>query len=406
MRGRWHFHVACHVNRQTILRRGTAIGAVIAAVCATSSACSRTGLPLSMGGSGSTAASTSSGLCSAATTVRAIGSPLDLYVMLDQSGSMSDEVAGGITKWVAVTNALQAFVEAPNAEGVGIGIQYFAVAPGNLMCPLTCHTNVDCGDACGECNHPFGGEVGTCWNAVTPGGNDSCAAADYAEPEVEIANLPGNAAAIVASMNAHTPVSGTPTSAALQGAIDHASDWAKTHAGHAVVDVLATDGDPSECDTDLGDIQTIAASGLPKIRTFVIGVGSSTANLNGIANAGGTNHAYIVDTDADTNAQFLAALEEIQHIVLACSYQVPTPAGGGTVDPANVNVEFASGDGSPPAVFDQVPNVGDCPSQGGAWYYDNPIKPTKIVLCPATCTGVSADAKGEIDIVLGCKTVG
>ena len=42
----------------------------------------------------------------------------------------------------------------------------------------------------------------------------------------------------------------TPTSAALDGAIIHAKDWQTAHPAELTVVVFATDGDPSECDTN------------------------------------------------------------------------------------------------------------------------------------------------------------
>ena len=79
--------------------------------------------------------------------------------------------------------------------------------------------------------------------------------------------------------------------------------------------VLATDGDPTECDTSISGIDAIAASGVsmsPKISTFVIGVGSSLSNLNSIAMAGGTQQAFLVDTGGNVNQQFLAAMNAIR----------------------------------------------------------------------------------------------
>jgi len=375
-------------------------------------ACSRTGLPVwgAAGGSGGMGSSSSSpGLCSAATTVKAQSTPLDLYIMLDQSGSMADEVAGGVMKWTAVTNAIEAFVNSPDATGVGVGIQYFAVPPGGSNgCPVTCKLNTDCPDGCGECWHYGGVEIGHCWNSVQPGGGgESCDAADYAVPEVEIGVLPENAQNIVDSMALHQPSTGTPTSAALAGAIEHAKDWAKLRPTHTVVDVLATDGDPTSCDTSIPDIEAIAEDGAtqkPAVRTFVIGVGSSTSNLNGIAAAGGTQHAYIVDTNADTNAQFLAALDDIRHVALACSFVIPLPSTGNP-DYSSINVQYSPGDGSTPEVLMEVPDVVHCPMVGNAWYYDNPKKPTEIILCKATCDKISGDKLGQVDVVLGCKSV-
>jgi hypothetical protein len=334
--------------------------------------------------------------------VKADKIPLDLYIMLDQSGSMSDPVSGG-TKWSTVTAALDTFVAQPSLAGVSVGLQYFGVQPGGGSCTtFSCTFDADCGaSACGPCSG------GLCVGALSSGGVDSCTAADYAKPEVEIAALPGAAIAIVASMALHSPLTGTPTSAALQGAVDHAKVWAQAHPGDAVVAVLATDGDPNECDSNLSHIDAIAAqaaSGTPKVLTFVIGVGSLLANLNGIAAAGGTQHAYLVDTGGNVNQQFLDAMNAIRHAALGCEYAIPAPSGGGTPDYGTVNVVYTPNGGAS-QTFPYVMSKAQCPANGDGWYYDNAAHPSKIILCDSTCTHLEADSTGEVDITLGCSTV-
>src|SRR5262249_24841427 len=152
---------------------------------------------------------------------------------------------------------------------------------------------------------------------------DSCNSVDYATADVPIAPLPGVASSIINSINAHGPNTGTPTLPALAGAIAYARTWAVAHPGHVVIDIFATDGEPGECDTDLNHINAVAAAGVagtPKILTFVIGVGQLQAALNGIAAAGGTGQAFIVDTNTMATQQFLAALNMIRGTALGCNY--------------------------------------------------------------------------------------
>jgi hypothetical protein len=346
----------------------------------------------------------------ATSVVKADKIPLDLFIMLDQSSSMTDTVSGGGTKWSTVTSALDTFVQQPGLDGVSVGIQYFGVPPTNsATCTvLTCTVDADCGDAaCGPCFNLSGmPNAGGCVGIVTSLG-DSCAATDYATPAVEIAPLPGAAAALVASIGMHSPTTGTPTSAALQGAVDHSKVWAQSHAGDAVVAVLATDGDPSGCDESLPDIDAIAAAafaGTPSIMTFVIGVGPSLSSLNGIAAAGGTTSAFLVDTGGNVNQQFLDAMDAIRHAALGCQYLIPTPVSG---DPNfdEVNVVYQPGGGGPAETFPNVMNQASCPASGNGWYYNNPAAPTQIILCPSTCTAVEGDMTGEVDVTLGCTTV-
>ncbi|MBV8756788.1 MAG: VWA domain-containing protein [Deltaproteobacteria bacterium] len=337
----------------------------------------------------------------ATSIVKADKIPLDLYVMLDQSSSMSDSVSGGGTKWSTVTSALGTFLQQPGLDGVSVGIQYFGVPHGGATCSsLSCQVDSDCGaTACGPC------VANVCVGFFGTSG-DSCTASDYATAAVEIAPLPGAASPLVSSMGMHSPTTGTPTSAALQGAVDHAKAWKQAHPSDAVVAVLATDGDPSECDTSLPNIDAIAAAalaGTPSIMTFVIGVGPSLTSLNGIAAAGGTMQAFLVDTGGNVNQQFLDAMNAIRHAALGCVYQIPLPTDGAP-DYNAVNVVYQPMGGNA-QTFPRVMDMASCPANGNGWYYDNPANPTQIILCPASCTLVEADMTGEIDVTLGCATV-
>jgi hypothetical protein len=340
-------------------------------------------------------------------TTKAQQLPLDIYVMLDQSASMDNSVTGG-TKWSAVTSALKTFLHQPGLTGISVGIQYFGLpASGAPQCTvMDCTQDSDCGPAaCGPCYYDYYYGYGYCSGAS---GEDSCNAADYAHPDVEIAPLDATVIGqLETSIAAHSPTTLTPTSAALQGAIDHAKSWAGFHPGHVTIVIFATDGVPTECNEDQGAIDAIAAagvSGTPKVLTFVIGVGDSLANLNGVAAAGGTQSAFLVDTTANVNQQFLAALNTIRGAALGCSYTIPSPDGG-SADVHKINVQYTPGSGGAARLIPQVPNQAACPLSGDAWYYDDPAAPTKILLCKATCDVVGGDASGQVDIVLGCTTI-
>ena len=332
--------------------------------------------------------------------------PLDMYIMMDQSGSMSETVASGATKWDAVSSALTGFVQQPEAAGIGVGIGFFPYTSG-LQCNVIpfCATDADCGPVgCGPCAPPLPGFPGVCGGAT----GDSCVAADYAKPDVAIAVLPGVGTAIINAMNAHGPTGGTPTSAALQGTVDYAKAWAIAHPDHAVIAVLATDGVPSGCNENAGFINGIAATalaGVPSIKTFAIGVGSDLTLLQGIAAAGGTGQAFLIDTNQNATDQFLQALNEIRGAALSCAYLIPPAPVGETIDYGAINVQYTP-DGGMPVGLPKAKNVGECPPAPAlAWYYDNEAAPKQIMLCPGACDTISADVKGKMDVVLGCATV-
>ncbi|MFT3766776.1 MAG: VWA domain-containing protein [Minicystis sp.] len=357
----------------------------------------------------------------AADVNKAVPVTLDMFVMLDQSGSMSDPIPGGQTKWEAVTSAIASFLAQPSAEGIGVGIQYFGLYPGGGLCPGFCYQDADCGPTGGPCSG------GRCLNSFCSADADcgafapcdpgqklcncaqSCDAADYAKADVEIAALPGVAPAIIASMAYHAPVADTPTSAAIQGAIDHAKAWAAANPTHQVVVVLATDGAPAICDTNPNHINAIAASGInsmPRVPTFVIGIGQLLDALNDIAQAGGTEQAFLIKTSqSDVSQQFVDAMNTVRAGTLSCAFAIPNPANG-EPDYGLVNVQYTPGAaGSMPVIIPKVASAADCPDDGDAWYYDDELAPTRIIACKTTCDTLSHDAKGEVDVLIGCKTI-
>jgi hypothetical protein len=423
-----------------------------------------------LAGNGSSSGGSVSGLgddC-AGDLIEAERIPLDMYVMLDVSGSMTEATAGDatITKWDAVSSALSDFVKDPASAGMGMGLQVFPIVHPDA--PASCKSNTQCGEF-GPCflkacwgydealvpceTDAYCGRFGPCIEFAQCAGNRDfvCAAEDiglncgtdpdtgqplgacsalasstclstadcrpatYATPATPIAELPGAQAALVAAIEAAGPEDGglTPSGPALQGAIDQASSWAQAHPERQVVAVLATDGLPTLCEpVEIADVAALAASGRrlnPAVSTFVIGVvgpadADAPANLNSIARSGGTTKAFIVDTAGDVQQQFRDALNKIRASGLSCELAVPAPMGGQSLDYQQVNVTFDSGSG--PTNLLGVANADACTEQGG-WHYDvEPGKgtPTRIVACPTTCTQFQETDMGSVQIRLGCQT--
>jgi hypothetical protein len=331
--------------------------------------------------------------------------PLDIYVLFDQSGSMNQDVTGG-TKWNVIKGALQTFVQNPASSGISIGIGYFPYVPPGV--PGFCTVDNDCGT------------YGPCVGGVDLGGGthlfgncakaDACTASTYKQ-DVDIALLPGVAGAIVNSLNSHGPGGGTPTYPALEGSYAYVKAWASAHPNEKTILVLATDGDPSGCANNT--VQTIstnlvapALAGNPSILTFVIGVGSSLTSLNQIAQSGGTNQAFIVDTAADPAGQFLAAMKAIEtSVLLGCQYAVPAPTTGDPFDKNKVNVQYTP-NGSTAISLGRVNDASQCTPTAGGWYYDDLTNPKQIILCDSSCTGINSGTGATVEIVLGCATHG
>jgi hypothetical protein len=89
---------------------------------------------------------------------------------------------------------------------------------------------------------------------------------------------------------------------------------------------------------------------------------------------------------------------------LACNLDIPMPSSGEAIDPSNVNVRYLPGGMTPGATLYRVVDASACGSSGG-WYYNDPVTPTQIVLCPASCTEVQSDAAAKLQVELGCASV-
>ena len=302
--------------------------------------------------------------------------PVDMYVMFDQSSSMGDPLPMSnppTTWWGAAQQAVTNFVNDPRAAGsqpgrpaMSVGIQFF----------------------------PLGG--------MEP---QSCTA-NYKTPEVELGLLPGNAAAVAGAIAKHQPTAFTPTAPALSGAIAHMKEWAPKHPGHVPVVVLVTDGFPTECDPrDITDIAQIAATAFntePAVRTFVVGfnLGAGGPALKELAVAGGTNDAFLIN-GGDIGSQFVDAMLSISSTPLACDFKLPTPPAGQPLDVSRISVTFTPNATMTGAQIPKLNGLGDCDlNMNTGWFFDSPTSPTKIEVCPGTCAKLSA---GAVRILTGCR---
>lgn len=287
----------------------------------------------------------------------AIVSPLDMIVLLDRSGSMSGAL------WDGSVAALTNFFQNPGGAEVSAGISYFP----------------------------------------PPGGALECQPSSYDPLHVPIVDLATSATTLVDDMQVQIPEGDdTPTYAGLYGTLLHANDHQDQNPDHVVVVVLASDGDPTACNTDIFDIADLAATAhaYNGVRTFVIAIqGATVQNLDEIAAAGGTTAALDVTTDI---TQFQLKMDEIRKEVLACEYVIPEPEGQ-EFDPTKVNVRYTPGGGAAESI-PQADDLADCGDDPG-WYYDNPVMPTKIIFCPASCALIQSDDMAKVDFVFGCPTV-
>jgi hypothetical protein len=312
--------------------------------------------------------------------------PLDIYIMFDQSGSMScpaDRTGAGLNcinenvpsrRIDDVRSAVVQFLQDPASQGIGVGIGYFG---------------------------------------YMQAGSTSCDPSAYSMPGVTIAPLPGNAQAIIDNLNSKTPTGETPTGPAIRGACTYAYQWQNQNPSHITVVLLVTDGFPEApvtsqnggCTPTIDDAvqaATTCATLNPPLNVFVVGVGRQLTNLNDIAVAGGTQQAYLVG-GTDVSGQVLQALNTIRATAqIPCALRIPSAPSGQTIQYNKVNVSYCNASRQS-ITFLNVENSAGCDSQNGGWYYDDPAAPTQIQLCEASCNTVSAPG-GSLLTTLGCDT--
>ncbi len=308
--------------------------------------------------------------------------PVNLVLMYDRSGSMGDPSEGfdPSLKWIPVGSGMKSFFADPGSSGMNASLQFF----------------------------PLGADVA------------AMCAAPYGTPEVAMTPLT-SAAALSAAIDRTSPGGGTPTLPALEGAIRYAGTVAAARPTDKTVIVLVTDGEPGYridgqnvtgcADNDVAHVALAARAafaGAPSIPTYVIGVGPSLQNLNAIAAAGGTSQAIMVSVSdpSQTKAIFEKSLETIRAETLSCDLPMPAPPSGEQLDVSAVNVAFTSGAGAETILTYDAACGGQAGASGAGWHYDDVASPTKISLCPASCSAAQADRAGKLTIAFGCLTKG
>jgi hypothetical protein len=200
----------------------------------------------------------------------------------------------------------------------------------------------------------------------------------------------------------------TPTLAAYSGLVA-SLDSAPSDTLRAIV--MVTDGVPEQCQ-GANDIQLVAeAVRNSGVQTFAIGVANppgdqtpnNLPNLDLVAEAGGTERAFIIATGnpAQTQAEFKAVIDEIRGTSLSCNMQIPLPPVGTVFVPEQVNVIYGSGTADDARLtYDPECGVPD------AWRYDDPAAPSSIILCPESCGRAQREVSASLKVEFGCERNG
>jgi Mg-chelatase subunit ChlD len=164
--------------------------------------------------------------------------PVDVFAVIDRSGSMEEMTSSGVSRWSATKSAFRDFLDQAPA-GMGFGLSLFPV-PGDQTA--------------------------------------SCKTDHYRYAALPIADVASMARGALARLDAAPPQGQTPTAPALSAALELATSYGAMHPERSVVVVLATDGLPTTCaPTDAAALAALAREALEgpgHVRTLVVASGS------------------------------------------------------------------------------------------------------------------------------------
>jgi hypothetical protein len=282
--------------------------------------------------------------------------PADLLLVLDRSGSMSYDIGSDVyctdakapanctTRWSTVTTSLNQVLSSASGD-VQWGLKFFT-SPGGSTCTVNAGADV---------------------------------------------KIPATAADITAAISGTSPANQTPTTAAINSAVEYLNGL---NDGRSHFILLATDGQPN-CDP--GTSSTVSATTVAHtaaaiktahdssgINTFVIGIGPSPGNLTSFAQSGGTGDYY----PATSPDQLTTALNSITKKVASCVFNL----GKYPPDPNNIVIEF-NGDPSQRAPQDTTHTNG--------WDYTSPAD-TSVQVYGSWCDKITNGTYTSTEVILGC----
>jgi hypothetical protein len=139
-----------------------------------------------------------------------------------------------------------------------------------------------------------------------------------------------------------------------------------------------------------------------------IQTGVCTGNSNAVDNAGATYQELsrltgglrfpLCEFDAFDVVFRTIAQDVVLTSNIACDFAIPPPPQGETLDLANVAIQYAPGDGSAAVQFGQAPTLDAC--QPNAFYVAN----DRLNLCPDACSNIRRDPRANLAVLFTCES--
>lgn len=294
---------------------------------------------------------------------------LDIYIMMDATLMLEIPVVMRSAK-----PGVDAFLDEAGSSGLAVGIRYFGTI---------------------------------------------CDSATYAEPDVPIAELPGNAQAVksFAPSELLTPL---PVVPALEGGIQHARERQRDpdlQNTKQVVFLVTSEIFPGCGNTpdDLDNAAQDGSTGSPPIETYVFGVNAFrllnpaelTAfldRLGRLAIRGGTGQAYLADLESQYE-ELAMRLGEARDAAMPspCDLAYPIWLDDERLpgDPELVTLTYTPPAGEPVRV-PRVSDASECDPLLEGWYFDDAVRPSRVTACGRTCDALKSDPVPEVFFVIGC----
>jgi hypothetical protein len=291
--------------------------------------------------------------------------PLDMYILMDGNVTLT------LGLWQLATRGLRDFANDPRSAGLSAGLRFYGT----------------------DCD----------WQAYDT------------RPTLDNGLLPGAAPAWDNALRNANSLQASEMLAALKGGIHHQANRVMIDAASKHIVVVITDGfaqDLPVCTTTYtpSDVAAMARAGLtqtPSIETHVIELDAFPPNTpltnNPLANAfqgfdtiaadggsGSVLHTDPTNVPGSVNEDLQAVRRKAQ----PCDFARPDQ-----IDKDRVGVALLPSSGS-----GEIPRVGIAANCGGrdGWYYDDASQPTRIFICPATCSLLRTDDTHSISLLVGC----
>ena len=364
---------------------------------------------------GTTSAGGGTASCATDTQAAPLGS-VNLFILLDKSGSMGDDPNGqwanAATRWNPVVQTLDAFVNDPGSNRLNAAL---------ILMPANGNNTA----MCTASNYTSGGSaVNIPLTLLDPAGRQQFLSrlCDPSQPQTPPCIVPAG---------------GTPTRPALQGTISYAAQASQSNPNSKSVIVFLTDGEPgfgvvvnssvyatnscddltngcvpttgTGCTTADQEVSNVAAviATAPARSVYLVATGDLTLLTIDTWAAASGNPAISLVSEAPTQAAatLRAALHSIRSNTISCSFQIPTPTSG-SVDPTKLNVSYIDGTGNTQTMRRTSDGTSStCSGSAYGWYFDDPTAPRAVNLCSSTCNALQQDAQAKVEVVFGCTTL-